>query len=224
MIRQALILLRKDLLLELRGREALPAMLLLAGTTMVVLHFALGQRSVTGGTAAGCLWVTLLFSATLGINRLFVAEQEEGGLDAVLLTPVERTAILLAKATTLLIFMVALELVIVPAFALLLLGPDLLPTLGGLIPTLLLADLAIAAVGALVGAIAVQSRIRDLLAPLLALPLLIPALIAGAKSAELLFAAAGPAPIPARWPLMLALYALVFGLLGVALYDYLLDD
>lgn len=224
MIRQAAILLRKDLLLELRSRESLPAMLILAGTTLVVLHFALGQQGISGGTASGCLWVTLLFSATLGINRLFVAEQEEGGLDAVLLAPVERTAILIAKAATLFIFMVALEIAIVPAFALLLLGPALGPALGGLTTTLLLADLAIAAVGALVGAIAVQSRIRDLLAPLLGLPLLLPALIASAKSTELLLSAAGPEPVPGRWPLMLALYALIFGLLGVALYDYLLDD
>ncbi len=224
MIRQTITLLRKDLLLELRGRESLPAMVLLAGTTMVILHFALGQTTVSGSIASGALWVTLLFSATLGINRLFVAEQEEGGLDAVLLTPVDRTAILAAKALTLLIFMVALELITIPAFGLLLLGPALGPTLPGLALVLLLADLSIAAVGALVGAIAVQSRIRDLLAPLLALPLLLPVLIGAARSSAQLFAEAGPAEIPGRWPLILALYALVFGLLGVALYDNLLDD
>ena len=224
MIRETLTLLRKDLLLELRSRESLPAMVLLAGSTMVVLHFALGQTSVEGAIAAGSLWVPLLFSATLGIGRLFVAEQEEGGLDAVLLTPVDRTAILLAKAITLFLFMVVLELFAVPAFALLLLGPDLLPVLPGLAGILLLADLAIATVGAVVGAIAVQSRIRDLLAPLVALPLLLPALIGAAQSSKILFDAAGPGDIPGRWPLILALYALVFGLLGVALYDNLLDD
>lgn len=224
MIRETLTLLRKDLLLELRSRESLPAMILLAGSTMVVLHFALGQRSVEGAIAAGALWVPLLFSATLGIGRLFVAEQEEGGLDAVLLTPVDRTAILLAKAITLFSFMVVLELFALPAFALLLLGPDLLPALPALAGILLLADLAIATVGAVVGAIAVQSRIRDLLAPLIALPLLLPALIGAAQSSKVLLDAGGPGDIPGRWPLILALYALVFGLLGVALYDNLLDD
>lgn len=224
MIRQALTLLRKDLLLELRGRESLPAMVLLSGTTLVVLHFALDRGSISGSTASGALWVTLLFSATLGINRLFVAEREEGGLDAVLLTPVDRVAILLAKTATLFIFMFALELIVVPAFGLLLLGPSLGPALPGLAMILLLANLAIATVGAMVGAIAVQSRIRDLLAPLLALPLLLPALIGGAKSTAILFDPAGPGSIPGRWPLILALYALIFGFLGAALYDNLLDD
>ena len=224
MIRDTLALLRKDLLLELRGRESLPAMALLAGTTMVVLHFALGRNTVSGSIAAGSLWVTLLFSATLGINRLFVAEQEEGGLDAVLLTPIDRSAILVAKTLTLFIYMTLLEAIIVPAFDLLLLGPALGPALLPLMGVLALTNFAIATVGAVVGAIAVQSRIRDLLAPLLALPLLLPALIAASKSTSLLFGAAGPIQIPGRWPLILALYALVFGLLGVALYDNLLDD
>jgi len=224
MIRQSLILLRKDLLLELRGRESLPAMTILAGTTMVVLHYALGQRSVSGPIASGALWVTLLFSATLAINRLFVAEREDGGLEAVLLAPIDRVAILVSKTITLFASMVALEVVAVPLFGLLLLGPALGPALPGLAMTLLLANLAIATVGALVGAIAVQSRIRDVLAPLLALPLLLPALIGGAKSTAILFDPAGPGAIPGRWPLMLALYALIFGFLGAALYDNLLDD
>jgi len=98
------------------------------------------------------------------------------------------------------------------------------PALPGLIGILLLTDFAIATVGALVGAIAVQSRLRDLLAPLLALPLLIPALIAASNATAKLFAAGGPQPIPGRWPLIIALYALIFGLLGIALYENVLDD
>lgn len=224
MIRDTINLLRKDLLLEVRGRESVPAMSLLAVTTLVVLHFALGKASLDGSLAAGALWVAILFSATLGIGRLFVAEAEEGGLDAVLLTPVDRTAILASKVITLFLFLVGVQVVVVPAFAILLLGPALGPALSGLVGILLLTDFAIATVGALVGAIAAQSRLRDLLTPLLALPLLIPPLIAAASSTGKLFAVGGPESIPGRWPLIIALYALIFGLLGMALYDNVLDD
>lgn len=224
MIRDTISLLRKDVLLEVRGRESVPAMGLLAITTLVVLHFALGKESLDGSLAAGALWVSILFSATLGIGRLFVAEAEEGGMDAVLLTPVDRTAILCSKVITLFLFLVGVQVVVVPAFAILLLGPALSPALSGLIGILLLADFAIATVGALVGAIAAQSRLRDLLTPLLALPLLIPPLIAAASATGKLFAIGGPDAIPGRWPLIIALYALIFGLLGMALYDNVLDD
>src|SRR6266702_6433302 len=113
-------LLRKELLVELRTLESVPGMSLFAVTTFVVFHFALNRNSVEGDLAAGILWVTLLFAAILGVNRLFVADADQGGFDGFLLAPVERAAMLVAKATTLLAYLLVLELVAVPAFALLL--------------------------------------------------------------------------------------------------------
>ncbi len=151
-------------------------------TTFVVFHFALNRNSVEGDLAAGILWVTLLFAAILGVNRLFVADAEQGGFDGFLLAPVDRSAMLLAKALTLLAYLVVLELVAVPAFALLLLGPPLGPALPGLLAMLALGDLGVAVIGTLVAALAVRTRARDLLGPLLALPLLVPIVIGGARA------------------------------------------
>src|ERR1041385_8859955 len=143
-------LIRKDLRLELRTRESVPAMVLFALGTYVLFHFALDRPSVEGDRAGGVLWVTLLFAAVLGINRLFVAEREEGGFDAFLLAPVDRTAMLVAKAVGLFVFLAGLELVAVPAFAILLLGVPLWPALPGLIAVLALANVAISVIGTLV--------------------------------------------------------------------------
>jgi len=163
---------------ELRTLETVPAMVLLALVTFVIFHFGLNRNAIAGQLAAGVLTVTLLFAAMLGINRLFVAEREQGGFDAVLLAPVDRTAMLLAKATALFLFLAVLELAAVPAFALFLLGPSLGPGLAGLILVLLLADAGLAVIGTVVSAIAIHTRARDLIGPVIALPLLIPALIA----------------------------------------------
>jgi heme exporter protein B len=217
--------LRKDLRLELRAPQAVPAMALFSVTTLVVFHFALQRNSVEGELAAGVLAVTLLFAAMLGVSRLFVAEREEGGLDGFLLAPVDRTALLVAKASGLFCFLAAVEVVLVPAFALLLLGPAL--DAGGyaqLALLLALVDAGIAIVGTLVGAIAVQTRARDLLVPLLGLPLLIPVVIGLARGATPLFLETGPASLPGRWLLILALYDLIFALLAYALFDYLVED
>ena len=81
-MRLAAILARKDLLVELRTKESVPAMALFAITTFVIFHFGLNRNTLEGELAAGVLWVTLLFAAILGINRLFVAEREQGGQDA----------------------------------------------------------------------------------------------------------------------------------------------
>ena len=71
----------------------------------MLFHFALDEAEVSGDLASGILWVTLLFAAVLGINRLFVSEREEGGFDGFLLAPVDRTALFVAKALVLFAFL-----------------------------------------------------------------------------------------------------------------------
>jgi heme exporter protein B len=217
-------LLRKELLVELRTLESVPAMSLFAVTTFVVFHFALNRSTVEGDLGAGILWVTLLFAAILGINRLFVADADQGGFDGFLLAPVERTAMLVAKVLTLLAYLVVLELVAIPAFALLLLGPPLGHALPGLVGVLALGDLGVAVIGTLVAALAVRTRARDLLGPLLGLPLFVPIVIGGARATSPLLTFAHHGAPAARWLLTLGLYDLVFGLIAYALFDFLLED
>jgi heme exporter protein B len=217
-------LIRKDLRLELRTRESVPAMVLFSLSTFVLFHFALDETEVADGLASGILWVTLLFAAVLGINRLFVAEREEGGFDGFLLAPVDRTALFVAKALLLFGFLVAVEVFVLAAFAILLLGPSPWGPLPELVLVLALADVGIAVVGTLVAAIAVQTRARDLLVPLLALPLSVPLVIAAANATAPLLAEGGAGPLEGRWLAILGLYDLVFGLLAYAIFDFLLED
>jgi heme exporter protein B len=217
-------LLRKELALELRTRESVPAMVLFTVTTYVIFHFGLDRNTVEGDLAAGVLWVTLLFAAILGINRLFVADHEQGGFDGFLLAPVDRTAMLVAKAGALLAFLLLVELVAVPAFALLLLGPSLGQALPELLLVLLAADVGIAVVGTLVAALAIQTRARDLMVPLLALPLLVPVVLGASQASAPLLAGGGAAALPGDWLSLLALYDLLFALIAYAVFDFLLED
>jgi heme exporter protein B len=217
-------LVRKDLRQELRTLESVPAMMLFALSTFVLFHFGLDRASLEGDLAAGVLWVTLLFAAVLGINRLFVAEREQGGFDGFLLAPVDRTAMLVAKAIVLFCFLAVAELFAVPAFAVLLLEPGAGQALPGLLAVLALVDAGLAVVGTLVGAIAVQTRARDLIVPLLALPLSVPLLIAAAHATAPLLEAGGAEPLPGRWLAVLGLYDVVFGLLAYAVFDFLLEE
>jgi heme exporter protein B len=217
-------ILRKDLRLELRTLETVPAMVLFTVATFVIFHFALNRATIAGQLAAGILTATLLFASMLAVNRLFVAEREQGGFDGFLLAPVDRTSLLIAKATALFLFLVVLEVIAVPAFALLLLGPSIGPPLGGLVVVLLLADVALAVIGTLVSAIAIHTRARDLIGPIIGLPLLIPALIATARGAGPLLARHGSSFPQGKWLAILALYDLVFALLAYAVFDYLLED
>jgi heme exporter protein B len=216
-------ILSKDLRAELRTLQSLPAMALFSITAFVIFRFGLDRTSLSGSLAAGVLWATLLFAAVLGINRLFVAEREEGGFDAIRLAPIDRSVLFGAKVAALLVYLVALELVAVPIFAIFFLDDA-----GGLLPliaVLLLADFGLAATGTLISSMAVNSRARDLLVPLVLLPLAVPLMIAATGATDPLLAAGGPSYDRfGTWLMVLGLYDLIFGLVGYAVFDFLLED
>lgn len=216
-------ILAKDLRVELRTLQSLPAMALFAVTTFVVFRFGLDRTSLEGSLAAGVLLVTVLFAALLAINRLFVAERDEGGFDAMRLAPIDLSALFAAKVVALFVYLLVLEAIALPVFAAFFLddAAGLLPLAG----VLALVNLGLAATGAVVSTVGVHSRARDLLTPLILLPLLVPLMIAAGGAAEPLLAAGGPSyDEVGKWVGTLALYDLVFLLVGYAVYDFLLED
>jgi heme exporter protein B len=201
---------RKDLLLELRARDTLPAMLLFVVATLVVFHFALPAGS-SPLAAQGLLWVALLFTALLGLTRAFVAERDQRLLDALVLAPCDRSAIWAAKGLAVLAFLAGAEVVALPVFALFFSGLTWKTVAG-----VALADVGIAAVGTLMSAMAAAGRARELLLPLLFLPLAIPIVIGGVG--------ASVAGHPARYLGFLALYDAVFAIICWASFEYVVTE
>ncbi len=215
---------RKDLLVELRTKESVPAMALFAVTTFVIFHFGLDRDRLEGELAAGVLWVTLLFAAILGINRLFVAEREQGGFDGILMAPIELTSLLIAKSGALIVYLVALELIALPVFALFFIDQGFWEAAPRLVVVILLADVGLAVVGAMLASIAIHTRARDLLLPILLLPLTVPVVIAAAAATKPLLSIPLDTSGVGKWLAVLALYDLVFGLLAYAVFDFLMED
>lgn len=213
----------RDLLTEARTMRSLPAMILFAVTTFIIFRYGLDRTQLSGSLASGVLWTTLLFAAVLGINRLFVSEREEGGFDAFRLTPTPANVLLAAKATSLFIYLLVLEAIVVPVFALF-----FLPEWSALLPlvaVLVLANLGFALLGTVVSSMAVNSTARDLIAPLLLLPLVVPLMIAATGASAPLFGPEGPGYERfGEWLMVAALYDGVFLLVGYAVFEFLLED
>jgi heme exporter protein B len=201
---------RKDILLELRSRDTLPAMLLFVVSTLVVFHFALPSDS-PDLAAGGLLWVAIVFTALLGLTRAFAAEREQRLLDGLVLAPCDRSAIWLAKGASVTAFLLLAEAVALPAFALFFAPVD-----ATLVGAVLLADLGIAAVGTLLAAMAAASRARELLLPLLFLPLAIPVIVGGVGATV--------AEEPLRYLGFLALYDVLFAILSWASFEYVVTE
>ena len=201
---------RKDLRVELRAQDTLPAMLLFVLSTLVVFHFALPEG--TGEDAAyGLLWVAIVFTALLGLARAWVPEQEHGVFDGLVLAPCDRSAIWVGKTVATLAFLLAAQVVALPAFALFFAPLDAVALVG-----VLLADIGICAVGSLMAAMAAAGRARELLLPLLLLPLSIPLIVGGVGSAI--------STEPERYLLLLALYDGIFAVLSWASFEYVVTE
>jgi len=178
--RQYLAILGKDLLVEFRTREILLTMALFSMLLVIIFAFAfLSDPTKAKDYGPGIIWVTVLFSATIGQNRLFDRERENGCLWGLLLSPVDAGTIFLAKATAQFIFTVLMEL---PTILLIILFFDL-PLVQPMefITSLLLGTVALSLVGTLFSAMLMNARMKEVLLPLVTYPLLVPVVIAGVK-------------------------------------------
>ncbi len=201
---------RKDVLLELRSRDTLPALLLFVVSALVVFNFSLPAGS-SRLAAYGLLWVAIVFTALLGLARAFAAEREQRLLDGLVLAPCDRSAIWLGKSLSVLGLLVIAEAVALPAFALFFAPVD-----ATLVAAVLLADVGLAAVGTLLAAMAAASRARELLLPLLFLPLVIPLVVGGVGATV--------AAEPARYLGFLVLYDALFAILSWATFEYVVTE
>ncbi len=235
-VSKTLMLTRKDLMLEARGRETLPAMLAFAFAVTLLLAFTLPpdmasspEVRVGAGTIAltevlaGFLWVTILFAGLIGFARGFEIERADGALDPLYLAPLDRSGLFASKALSNLATLVAMEVFIVPLFALLF-GVNL----GGrwlvLAIVVALGDIGFVMIGTLFSALAAQTRSRELMLPVLALPVLVPIFIAATELTGDLFAGADLGTVTARgWFGILVASDVVFAVVGALGFEFTVE-
>jgi heme exporter protein B len=213
----------KDLRIELRGRETVGSILMLAAVMLVAFHFALGEStSEQPSVSVGALWVSLLFAAVLGQSRTFLLEREGGCLVGLMLTPADRSAIYLAKVAVNLLFLLAVEAVIVPLF-IVLYGVPLGARPVEAAALFLGASVGLTVVGTLVSSLGLSGRNRELLLPILPFPLLMPVLIGAVEGTVSLVPGASTEPL-GTWLRLIVLYDVLFLAVSVMLFDFALSD
>jgi heme exporter protein B len=223
--RQFLAMLRKDVLVELRTREMLLSMFLFAVLALVVFHYAFAANGGdVSSSAGGMLWVVFLFAALLGLNRSFGREKDEGCLDGLLLCPVDRVLVFVAKAVANLVFLLVIQVLVVPVFAVFFAGPGPGAHAGGFVLVVLLTDIGICVLGTLLATMAAGTRARDVLPPVAFLPRAVPLLIAATSAtADIVAGHATLGDVLGRLGFMAA-YDAVFLVVAYGTYDYLLGD
>jgi heme exporter protein B len=222
MVRPVLIILWKDLLLEFRSRDIIISVLVFGLLVVVVFNFALNvtPRLVTD-LAPGILWVAFAFSGTLAMNRAFVREKEQGGLEGLILTPVSRDAIFLGKALAGFLFMLMVEAALLPVFAALMGFSAFSLTL---VLTIVLATLGFATVGTLFSAIAVQTRSREIMLPVLFFPIILPVLIGAVEATTQAIGGAAGGVGVSRWLPLIAVFDALFLVICPWVFAFVVEE
>ncbi|MGQ0600163.1 MAG: heme exporter protein CcmB [Anaerolineales bacterium] len=211
----------KDLQAEFRSRELISAMLVFSLLVVLTFNFALQLDRVTRETvAAGILWVTAVFSGTLGLNRSLAAEKDRGSLDGLLLAPVDRSAIYFGKMLGNWLFMLIVQAVILPVFSILYNLPMLLPLN---LAVVLMGTLGYAGVGTLLASMAVHSRARDVMLPILLLPVAVPVLLASVQASSGVLANLEWSEY-GNWFNLLVGYDAIFIAVAYMLFDYVVEE
>lgn len=230
------ILISKDMRVELRGRDTLPPMIAFAVTVSLLLAFAAPTPSeltepvsLPVGTvpfvdvAAAFFWITILFAGLIGFARTFEVERDDDAIDSLLLIPLDRSGLFMAKGAANLIFIMLVQAVLLPTFALLF-QFDLGVGLMMLLLVILLVDIGFVAVGTLFASVAAQTRSRELVLPILALPALVPLFIAAFELTSDLLAGDGLDAIAARgWFGILVAFDVIFSIASALAFEFVID-
>jgi heme exporter protein B len=218
-INQTIAILWKDIRCELRSKQTWMGMGLFALLVLVIFNFAFDLRvDNKAAVAPGALWVSFVFASMLGLGRTIAAEREKGSLDRLLLCPVDRKAIYLAKLLGNLLFIGGVEIVALPVFAALF---DIPLVVASLLPIVLFGTLGIAAIGTLCSAMAAATRARELLLPILVFPLIVPVVIAAVRlTGNLMVPSANEPP----WLGLMIAFDVIFLSASMLTFEYVIEE
>lgn len=218
-----LALILKDLRIELRTKESITSLLMLGVLVLLMLSFAFDPRTEVGQAAAGgVIWVAIVFAGVLGINRSLLRETEQSCMEGLLLAPVDRGTIYLAKTAGNLIVLLGAELVVVPVFILFFNLP-FFGTIIRLAPVLLLGLLGFAAIGTLFAAVSLRTRAREVMLPLLMLPLATPLLLSCVQASTALLRSDSIGEV-SNWLGLLFAFDVVFLVVGWLGFEYVVEE
>lgn len=220
-LKTVLTIVRKDLRAELRSRELVTSMALFAFLSVLIFSFALEMdKEAREEAVSGVLWVTVVYASTIGLNRSMAGEREQGNLDAMLISPVDRSAIFFGKLVGNLIFTLLVGLLLLPLMLILYNKAMVQPWL---LAVLTLGTVGFVSVGTLLATMTTQTRARESLLPIVMMPIALPVLLAAVRATTAILTDA-PFADWIFWPQLLLAVDAIYLLLCFLLFEFVIEE
>jgi heme exporter protein B len=209
----------KDIVIELRNKESVSSMMMFALLVVVVFSFALDP----GSGRAGVLWIAFSFASVIGLNRSLAMELDNECLQGLLLAPVSRDGLYIAKVASNLAFMLIADLVVLPIFCVfhgVPFGFEIVKIFG----FAAVGALGFSAVGTILSTIAANTRMREVMLPILQIPLTLPLVVAGYEATRSVL---DDPPTPERIPALLGVlcgFTIVYLAASYMVFEYAVEE
>ncbi|MGA1845504.1 heme exporter protein CcmB [Deferribacter abyssi] len=214
----------KDLILELKSKEVINSMLIFSLLVVIVFSFIFEPGAeYKDEIAAGILWMAITFSGVLGLNKSMINEINGGNLNALLLAPVDRSAIFFGKVFSNFLFLILMELMTVPIFMVFYNINLFEKQIIGTLLVFILGSYGFSVLGTLFSLISVKSKTRELMLPLLLLPLLVPIILASIQSLNI-FYFSGTFENAFKWLKLIGVFDIVFTCVIYIIFDFVVEE
>jgi heme exporter protein B len=213
----------KDLYSEWKTRQVLTTMIIFAGLVIVVCSFAFDPtNNTTKAVIPGAIWIIIVFSGILGLNRSFVSEQKNDNMHALLTAPLDAASIYLGKFLANFIMLLIVEIVAIP-FLFLLFDFREMGSFPYFILVLFIGSFGFVAIGTFLAALAANSRSSEMLLPIMLFPLVSPILIGAVQATKIILTNIDKLPNAISWIQLIGGYNVIFFVLCVLLFEYVLE-
>lgn len=215
-------ILKKDILMEIRTKETINATLVFSILITIVFSFISEPGSKTEqAVAGGIFWMAVTFSGILGLNKTMMSEIQGGNFEALMLAPIDRSAIFFGKVISNFLFLTILEIILVPLF--LVFYNVNLVSHWLMVVIILLATYGYSVTGTLFSMISVRTKTREIMLPLLMLPILVPVIIAAILSTNI-FLFNQEITYCYNWIKLMAVFDIIFTAVIFAIFSAVIEE
>lgn len=213
----------KDFITEIKTRELFSSMFIFALLVVIIFIFSINLSLIKASEVGpGVLWVAFLFAGTIGLNRSFMLEKENGCLQGLLLAPMDRTALYFGKLVSNLVFLLIMEVFTLPLF-MVFFNIDLLPHLLPLLYVIFVGTLGFCAVGTLLSSLSANLKTRDIMLPILLYPLIIPIIIGSVRMTGQVLAGE-PLSNMMNWVSLTLCFDIIYIAISIMVIDFVLEE
>ena len=220
---QVMTIIWKDFITEIKTRELFSSMFIFALLVVIIFIFSINLSLIQASEVGpGVLWVAFLFAGTIGLNRSFMLEKENGCLQGLLLAPMDRTALYFGKLVSNFVFLFIMEVFTLPLF-MVFFNIDLLPHLLPLLYVIFVGTLGFCAVGTLLSSLSVNLKTRDIMLPILLYPLIIPIIIGSVRMTGQVLAGE-PLSNMMNWVSLTLCFDIIYIAISIMVIDFVLEE